>query len=115
METPKYKLHVKLQGCGSMLMDEVKNDLENVNKELNYTLNFSDGGFVTSTCKIEIDGKNVIMDSEFEGAGDEFLDKMDTLKKEIHSGEFQRSCKGDWDRYPEQSCQKIIATIEVVK
>ena len=109
-----YKLHVRLQGCGSKLLKEIQKDLENAQNDLNYTKDFDDGGSIKCTSKIEIIGKDVTLDSEFEGYGEEFLERMEDMKKQVLSGEFQRSTKSDWDRFPDQSCQKVIATVEVL-
>ena len=109
-----YKLHVRLQGCGPKLLKEIEEDLEKAQSEINYTNDLSDGGSVKCTGKIEIIGKDVILDAEFEGHGSEYMDRMEDTKKQVLSGEFQRSCKNDWDRFPDQSCQKVIATVEVL-
>lgn len=109
-----YKLHVRLQGCGPKLLEEIKEDLEKTQDEMNYTKDLNDGGSIKCTGKIEIIGKDVILDAEYEGHDSEYLDRMEDMKKQVLSGEFQRSCKNDWDRFPDQSCQKVIATVEVL-
>ena len=109
-----YKLHVRIQGCGPKLLAEIKEDLEEAQAELNYNNDLSDDGSVKCTSKIEIIGKDVILDAEYEGHGSEYLDRMEDMKKQVLCGEFQRSYKNDWDRFPDQSCQKVIATVEVL-
>lgn len=109
----KYELNVRLIACGKNLISEVAGDiLDRAVEETNFTKTFEDGSEVKCTTDIEIVGRDVIIHSVFEGSGAMYEEKMEEMKRQIQSREFQNSYRKDYDRYgPDNTCSRIVATV----
>lgn len=111
----KHKLYVRLQGCNKELLDDmVKHIRDHKIDELNFTKDL-DGGYVNCKTTAEIIGKDVIMNSIYEGKGQEFEETMAKLKSEILSGEFQRSIQKEFKPEDKEKCNKVIVTYELIR
>lgn len=108
----KYKLTIKLIGCGRNLLDEIRNDLVEASQETNFTKEFPDGSVITTATDIVISGTTVTICSTFTGHGQQYEDNMETMQDEILTGEFQADVKRQYSNCkPEDGCTKVKANV----
>ena len=110
----KYELNVQLIACGKKLLEEVAEDIKNhVDDDANFTKTFDDGGYVKCTTDVQIVGRNVTIHVIYEGSGATYEEKMEEMKLQVQSREFQNSFRKDYDRYgPDGACSRIVATVK---
>ena len=108
----KYKLTIKLIGCGRNLLDEIRKDLEEASQETNFTKEFPDGSVITTATDIVISGTTVTICSTFTGHGQQYEDNMEKMQREIHTGEFHADFKRQYSNCkPENGCTDVKANI----
>ena len=108
----KYKLTIKLIGCGRNLLEEIRNDLDKASQETNFTKEFPDGSAISTATDIVISGTTVTICSTFTGHGKEYDDHMEEMKHEILTGEFHADFKRQYSNCkPEDGCTDVKANI----
>lgn len=108
----KYQCIIKLIGCGSQLIDEIRNDREKALNDMNFEKKFPEGGWVKAQTCIDIDGTTVTLTANFEGEGEMYLEHMHKMEQDVITGEFQASFKREYaNEKPEKSCISLKASV----
>ena len=108
----KYKLTIKLIGCGRKLLEEIRNDLAEASQRMNFTNELPDGSVVTASTDIVISGTTVTICSTYTGHGQQFEDNMEKMQWEILTGEFCASIKRQYSNCKQENgCTDIKANV----
>lgn len=108
----KYQCIIKMIGCGSELLDEIRKDMETALDDTNFEKKFPDGGWCKTQTNIDIIGTTVTVTSTFEGEGEMYLEHMHKMEQEALTGEFQASFKREYaNEKPEKSCTSLKAFV----
>lgn len=108
----KYQLIIKMIGCGSELLDQIRSDMEAALNDTNIEKKFPDGGWAKVHTCIDIVGTTTTITSNYEGKGEEYLEHMRKMEQDVLTGEFQASFKRRYaNEKPEKSCTSLKANI----
>lgn len=108
----KYKLTIKLIGCGRNLLEEIRNGLVEVSQETNFTKEFPDGSVITTATDIVISGTTVTICSTFTGHGQQYEDYIERLKHGILTNEFQADFERQYSNCkPEDGCTDMKVNV----